>query len=147
MQKLLIAGLLLMINAFGNLAWAEPEVFSTGEGAIRGYDPVAYFNQAQPVKGQMDITFDHNGATWHFVNTANRDLFASDPEKYAPQYGGYCAYGLSKGYLVPTDPQAWEIHQGKLYLNYSLPVRTTWQKDIPGYLQQSEANWKTQTFN
>lgn len=147
MRNVLIAGLLFLANAVFSTAWAEPEVFSTGEGAIRGYDPVAYFNQAQPVKGQNDITFDYNDATWHFANTANRDLFAADPKKYAPQYGGYCAYGLTKDYLVPTDPQAWEIHDGKLYLNYSLPVRTTWQKDIPGYLQQSEANWTTQSFD
>jgi len=143
MRNILIICILLLSNA----AWAEPAVFSNNDGAIHGYDPVAYFNQAQPVKGQTAITFDYKGATWHFANTANRDLFANNPEKYAPQYGGYCAYGLTKGYLVPTDPQAWKIHDGKLYLNYSLPVRSTWQSDIPGNLALSEANWKTQNLD
>ncbi len=143
MRNLLITGLLLLSNH----VLAEPEVFSSSDGAIRGYDPVAYFKQAEPVKGEPDISFEYNDATWHFASTANRDLFAADPEKYAPQYGGYCAYGLSKGYLVPTDPQAWAINSGKLYLNYSVPVRNTWQADIPGYLQKSEANWQTQQFD
>ncbi len=142
MRKLLIICMLLLAN----VVCAEPAIFSNNDGAIRGYDPVAYFNQAQPVKGQRDITFEYQGATWYFANTANRDLFVGDPEKYSPQYGGYCAYGLSKDYLVPTDPQAWEIHQGKLYLNHSVPVLQTWRKDIPGYLTKSEANWLTKTL-
>lgn len=144
MRNLLIAGIMLAVHTF---AWAEPAVFSTEEGAIRGYDPVAYFNQAQPVKGQSDISHEYNGATWYFANTANRDLFIADPEKYAPQYGGYCAYGLSKDYLVPTDPQAWEVHEGKLYLNYSIPVQNTWSKDVPGYVGKADANWQTKELD
>jgi len=143
MRYLLIASLLLLTST----AFAEPAVFSDNSGAIRGYDPVAYFNQAKPVKGSADITIEHNGATWHFANTANHDLFAADPEKYTPQYGGYCAYGLSKGHLVPTDPQAWSVVDGKLYLNYSQPVRTTWQQGLNDNLQQSDINWTKQDLN
>ena len=136
--------LILLLCAFG--AHAQDQVFSDNDGAIRGYDPVAYFTEGKPVKGDSAITSEYNGATWHFSSAANRDLFIGNPDKYAPAYGGYCAFGLSKGHLVQTDPSAWTIHDDKLYLNFSKAVRNTWQNDIPGNVQLSDSNWKKQGF-
>ena len=140
---------LLAILTISGLSLAQAqqaEVFSTSEGAIRGYDPVAYFTLGSAQKGDADITHDYKGATWHFASEENRDLFAANPEKYAPAYGGHCAFGLAQGHLVPTDPNAWTIHNDKLYLNYSLPVRNNWSNDIPGNVRKSDANWDTHGF-
>ena len=123
-------------------AWADSgQVFSTKAGAIRGYDPVAYHLEQKPVKGKKDITFDYNGAIWRFSSEANLELFRADPERYAPAYGGYCAFGMSRGYAVDTDPRAFTIVDGKLYLNHNLAVRRTWSKDIPGNIAKADANW------
>lgn len=127
---------------FIHAAWAQkPQVFADSSGAIRGYDPVAYFTQGAPMKGSKEFRHAWRGATWHFASEANRAKFAADPEKFAPQYGGYCAYGVALGSAPPIDPAAWSIVDGKLYLNYNLPTRATWEKDIPGYIRKADANW------
>jgi hypothetical protein len=121
----------------------EPEIY-TGliKGvAVGGYDPVAYFTEKRAVAGRPDITTSHKGATWRFASTANRDEFLKDPDRYAPRYGGYCAYGVAQGYAVKGDPQQWSVVDGRLYLNYDAGVKATWAKDIPGYLAKSEAQW------
>jgi YHS domain-containing protein len=130
------------------LAFAAPalaqkaEVYSSWLGAaIRGYDPVAYFTEGKPVEGSREFSHEWKGATWRFATAANRDAFAAAPEKYAPQFGGYCAYGVANGYTVSTVPEAWTIVEGKLYLNYSLGVRADWLKDVPGYIGKANANW------
>ena len=120
---------------------AKPPVFSDRNGAISGYDPVAYFTQGAPVKGSKEFRHEWRGATWSFASAANRDKFAAEPEKFAPQYGGYCAYGVALGSAPEIDPNAWTIVDGKLYLNYNLPTRATWEKDIPGYIRKADANW------
>ncbi len=109
--------------------------------AVGGYDPVAFFTDGKPAKGNKDLTTNYDGATWRFASAANRDAFQADPAKYAPQYGGYCAYAVSKGSTAKGDPQAWTIHNGKLYLNYDKRVRATWAKDIPGNVKKGDANW------
>lgn len=124
-------------------ASAEDEVFVTDSAAIRGHDPVAYFTEGKPVPGDPEIRHEWNGATWLFASAANRDRFAAEPARYAPQFGGFCAYGLSRGYKVGTDPAAFTIHNDKLYLNYSLPVRATWLQDTDAYVKKGEDNWKT----
>lgn len=124
-----------------NQASAADEVFVTADGAIRGYDPVAYHTQSKPVPGLKTITHDWNAATWRFASKANRDLFIADPERYAPRYGGYCAYGTSQGYKVSSDPNAFAIVDGKLYLNYNKPVQTTWNKDRSGYIEKANQHW------
>lgn len=116
-------------------------VFSDHNGAIRGYDPVAYFTQGAPVRGSKEFRHEWHGATWYFATGANRDRFAADPAKFAPQYGGYCAYGVALGSAPPIDPNAWTIVDGKLYLNFNLPTRAIWEKDIPGYIRMADANW------
>ena len=120
---------------------AEPAVFSAGGAAIRGYDPVAYFTEGKPVRGKAEFSQIWNGAAWHFASAENRDRFKAEPAKYAPQYGGYCAYAVSKGYLAPVDPTAWRIVDGKLYLNYNADIQKTWLSDIPGYLSRADENW------
>ncbi|PZO01446.1 MAG: hypothetical protein DCF30_07430 [Hyphomicrobiales bacterium] len=109
--------------------------------AIGGYDPVAYFREGGPRKGSPNHVVKHGGATWHFVSAENRALFAADPERYKPAYGGFCAYGTSRGYLVKIEPEAWSIVDGRLYLNYDLGVRKTWARDTATYLARSERNW------
>ena len=91
--------------------------------AIKGTDPVAYFLQGEPVKGEADLAFQWLEATWLFSSQENLDLFTENPEKYAPQYGGYCAYAMASGNFVDIIPEAWKIFDGKLYLNFSLKVQ------------------------
>ena len=122
-------------------AHAIPQVFSTKDGAIRGYDPVAYLTENRAVKGQKAITYNWNGAVWHFASKANLEAFKADPTKYAPQFGGYCAYGVAEGYTPETDPQAFKVVDNKLYLNLSKYVAQQWEKDIPGYIKAANENW------
>lgn len=109
--------------------------------AMRGTDPVAYFDQARPVPGRPEFALDWNGATWRFASAANRDRFAADPQRFAPAYGGFCAYAVSEGYTAPTDPEAWRIVNGRLFLNYDRSVQRTWERDIPGRVARGDANW------
>jgi YHS domain-containing protein len=136
-----ITGILLLISV--SVSAQKGEIFSSGQGAIRGYDPVAYFKEGKPVKGTALLTYTWKGAEWHFASEENREAFAAAPEKYAPQYGGYCAYGTAEGHKAPTEPGAWTIINGKLYLNYSKSVQETWNKDQPGYIKKADANWPT----
>jgi hypothetical protein len=132
----------LFALAFAGAALAQKApVFSDRSGAIRGYDPVAYFTQGRPVKGSKEFTHVWNGAEWRFASAENRDRFAAAPQKYAPQYGGYCAYGVASGYAVKIEPDAWSIVDGKLYLNYDRSVQSAWQKDVPGYIRKADDNW------
>ena len=111
--------------------------------ALKGYDPVAYFTEKKPVSGRAEFTAQHEGATYRFASAANRDAFAAAPQKYAPQYGGYCAFGMAGGYKAPIEPDAWTVVDGKLYLNYNQSVRSKWSSDIPGFLRKGDANWPT----
>jgi YHS domain-containing protein len=137
--------LALSLLCFGLTAWAAPPVntlknsfFSTRtDTAINGYDPVAYFTENAPVKGQDAYTLEWKDATWKFASQANLDLFKSNPDKYAPQYGGYCAYGVAKNDLVKVDPEQFTILDGKLYLNYDASVQKEWAKDRAGYIRQA----------
>lgn len=122
-------------------ALAADEVFVADAVAIRGYDPVAYFAAGAPVAGQPQFRHEWNGVAWQFASRENLELFRADPERYAPQFGGFCAFGMSRGYKVGTDPAAFTIHDGKLYLNYSLPVRATWLEDTDAYVMKARANW------
>lgn len=119
----------------------SPATYAEDGIAIDGTDPVAYFTESAPVKGSSEFTHSYNGATWHFASAANRDAFAADPARYAPQYGGYCAYAVSEGYTASTTPKAWRIIDGKLYLNYSKRVQRRWEKDIPSRISNANANW------
>jgi len=106
--------------------------------AVRGYDTVAYFTQGKPVKGVTDFEVEWEGAKWYFSSQEHKDLFVGDPEKYAPQYGGYCAYGVAEDYLVKIEPDQWAIVDDKLYLNFDRKINNRWHQDIPGYLKKAE---------
>ena len=125
------------------MARAEKPINATLFGvAIKGYDPVAYFTVSKPGKGESDFTYEWNGATWRFASTAHRDAFKTEPEKYAPQFGGYCAWAVSQGETAGIDPGAWKIVNGKLYLNYSLEIQKKWESDVPGNISKAEVNWQ-----
>lgn len=132
------AALLFLASSAANAL--EP-VFSADGAAIRGYDPVAYFTQEEPVEGSPEFTFDYLGATWRFASAENRDLFAADPKKYAPQYGGYCAWAVANNYTASIDPHAWSIKDDKLYLNFSKFVRARWALDKSGNIVKADKNW------
>jgi YHS domain-containing protein len=133
--------ILLMYSICPSAGAMAGEFFERNNLAIEGYDPVAYFTEQKPVKGLSEFRFDFNGSTFLFTSAAHRDVFVAEPAKYAPQYGGFCAYGMAKGYKAVIDPAAFTIVREKLYLNYSESVRTRWLSDIPGYIQKADANW------
>ena len=124
---------------------ADPYIYSHKKhGAIKGTDPVAYFSLEpgqDAVRGSDKYTYDWNGVTWKFASAENRDKFAANPEQYAPQYGGYCAFAVSHNFTKPTDPDAWRIVDNKLYLNLSKGVQKKWVKDIPGNIARADNNW------
>ncbi|GHA54769.1 hypothetical protein GCM10008927_20720 [Amylibacter ulvae] len=120
---------------------SKPPVFANDGTAINGYDPVAYFTQSAPVKGNRDISYDWHGSAWLFATEQNKSMFIENPEKYAPQYGGYCAYAVANGATAKTDPDAWTIVDDKLYLNFNTDVRATWQQDTAGNISRANANW------
>ena len=109
--------------------------------AIKGYDPVAYFTENKSVEGSADFGFDYQGARWLFSSAEHLELFKADPEKYAPQYGGYCAYAVSQGSTAPIKPELFTIHNDKLYLNYNNSINDKWHKNIDAYIEQADENW------
>ena len=136
----LLFGLMLAIAALPASAEGVVNASSWTGTAIEGY-PVAYFEEGKPVEGASDYAYEWMDATWYFASPENRDLFAADPEKYAPQYGGYYAWAVANGYTAKIDPQAWAVVDDKLYLNYSLDVQKQWQEDVPGNITKANTNW------
>ncbi len=109
--------------------------------AIKGYDPVAYFTDAGAVQGNPQFSATYKNAIYHFASSENRDQFKADPQAFAPQYGGYCAFGVAMGKKFETDPQAWKIEDGKLYLNLDKTVQQRWLEDTQGFIQDANTNW------
>lgn len=127
--------------AMHSAASAAGEFYEKDGAAIRGYDPVAYFTDGKPVKGSAEHQATYRGSTFHFRSQANRDAFAANPAKYAPQYGGFCAFGTAGGYKAATQPGAFTIVGDKLYLNYNADVQKKWSSDIPGYVRSADGKW------
>lgn len=109
--------------------------------AVDGYDVVAYFTDGAPVEGSSAHTVKWNGAVWRFASAEHKAAFEKEPEKYAPAYGGYCAWAVAHGYTADTDPEAWAIVDGRLFLNYDKKIQAKWRQDVPGYVAQGDANW------
>lgn len=130
----------IILLSFGQ-GYSQREVFIKSDAAIQGYDPVAYFKESKPVKGKADLTYTWKQATWHFSSQQNLEDFKANPEKFAPQFGGYCAYGMSEGHKAPTSPDAWTVLDDKLYLNYNKNVRELWNKDRAGNIEKATKNW------
>ena len=127
----------------GGAGAAKPAVFTglVAGVAVGGHDPVAYFAEGKPVVGNPQITLKHDGATWRFSSEDNRRAFQADPAKFAPRYGGYCAYAVAQGYTAKGNPEAWSIVDGRLYLNYDKNVRRTWEQDTAGNIRAGDAHW------
>lgn len=111
--------------------------------AVGGFDAVAYHSDGVALPGDPAITLEHEGATWRFASEANRTAFAADPDRYAPAYGGHCAWAMAQGYLAPGDPQVWRIEGGRLFLNASEGVHRRWLRDVPGFIARADAAWPT----
>jgi YHS domain-containing protein len=109
--------------------------------ALRGHDAVAYFTEGRPVRGSAEFRHVWQGATWQFASAAHRDRFAAEPERYAPAYGGFCAYAVSENYTAPIDPAAWRIEGGRLFLNYDRSVQRRWERDMQDRIRRGDANW------
>ncbi|MBX7056600.1 MAG: YHS domain-containing protein [Leptospirales bacterium] len=141
MNRSIVFGALLSLILGGSLA-ASP-VFVADGAAIRGYDPVAYFTVGRPVRGQAQFSYQWNGANWRFSSQQNLNLFKANPQRYAPAYGGYCAYAMGHyNKLVEVDPTAWKIVGGRLFLNYDSDVQEDWLEDMQNYIRQGDANWQ-----
>lgn len=142
MTRLATALALALCLAFSATSRAEPPLNTNGSAyAIGGYDPVAYFEGGAAQKGAVAHAFSWHGATWLFASAEHRAKFSAAPERYAPAYGGWCAYAASLGKLAPIDPQAFTVYEGQLYLNYSLDVRAKWLKDRAKYIERADAKW------
>lgn len=140
-RRHILAGLALA-PVLGTPAFArEPAFYQEGGVAIDGSDPVAYFDMNGPVAGSSAHTLSWRGVEWRFASAENMAKFEADPERFAPQFGGYCAWAVSQGYTASTTPEAWTIHEGKLYLNFSKRIQRRWERDIPGNVAKGEANW------
>jgi YHS domain-containing protein len=109
--------------------------------AVDGTDVVAYFQDGRPVASEAAYSFDWNGATWRFASAENRERFRAEPERFVPQYGGYCAWAVGHGYTASTDPEAWSIVEGKLYLNYSRDVQAMWEPEKAQWIERANAEW------
>ncbi len=121
----------------------KAQVFITDGKAIRGYDPIAFFTEGKPLKGADSLVYRWNDANWYFVSQANMEKFKANPTAYAPQYGGYCAYGASdgEGHKAPTETDTWTIVNGKLYFNYNKKVKELWTKNQSELIKKADANW------
>lgn len=147
MKKILLSAAFALVTG---TAFAGPQYLDETGFAVSGYDVVAYFDlpqsevgapQPEAVAGLASITADYNGSTFAFSSEANRDTFLADPAKYAPQYDGHCAFGVSKGGKVPGNPHLWRIVDGKLFLNITKNVVGFWEEDIPGNISLADNNW------
>lgn len=133
-----ISLVLLLLSGLSNIAVGNSPLNTI---AINGYDTVAYFKNGKALQGSDSYTFRWHGMIWRFLNKENRDLFAKGPEKYAPQYDGYCAWAMTEARKARTDPKVWKIVNGKLYLNCSSAAYEKWSKDIPGNIKKADINW------
>ena len=142
-KKLFGAAAISSALLLGNLAYAADIDISANlnDVAIKGYDPVSYFADGKPVQGSGLYTATYKNAIYQFSSADNRDAFRANPERFAPQYGGFCAYGVTKERKFDTDPTAWRITDGKLYLNLSKKVQKVWLKDVPGYIASANGIW------
>lgn len=141
LSTFLLSMVFVSIGAFCQTSTTPTSYYANKEGAIRGFDAVAYFTQQKAVKGTTEFNYDWKGVTWYFSSDDNKKSFVENPEKYAPQYGGYCAYGVSESHKSPTDPLAFTIENNKLYLNYSIKVKEFWMKQQAQRIEKANELW------
>ena len=136
----MVTALLLFLSGCTSLD--KHPVYAEEGVAINGYDPVAYFVENAPVKGEPQFTTEHEQVMWRFSSAENQAKFEHEPMRYLPRYGGYCAYAMSHGFVVDTVPEAFSVINDKLYLNYSLGVRENWLEDTKGYIEEADRQWR-----
>jgi hypothetical protein len=141
-MRILYKALVFALVLISSTSMADTLQYSTENGAIDGYDPVSYFVDGRAERGSVEITAEWNGAVWRFASIAHRSMFIEDPQQFAPQYGGFCALGMAHGGDVPTNPEAWTIHEGKLYLNMIEEVTTTWRYNPNKLIERANLKWK-----
>jgi YHS domain-containing protein len=134
-----LAVLVLAAGLFAGPALAADVQHSTP--GLGGYDPVAYFTDAKPIRGSGYHTAVYEGIVYAFANAEHRTMFLANPQKYLPAFGGYCAYGVAIGKKFVADPEVWKVEGGTLYLNLDRGIQAKWEKDIPGYIKKGNANW------
>ncbi|MEX0318939.1 MAG: YHS domain-containing (seleno)protein [Ruegeria sp.] len=141
--KSLLGGVALSVALATSALAAGVEINASSTGlALQGYDPVAYFTEGEPTKGNWKITTLHNDAMYRFASEENKAAFEANPEAYLPEYGGYCAFGAAMGFKFDGDPNIWKIVDNKLYLNISPDIQQRWEGDIPGLIEKASANWE-----
>ncbi|MBB1281962.1 YHS domain-containing (seleno)protein [Pseudoalteromonas sp. SR41-1] len=149
MIKYIVALIMLSTLLISGAANAKDDAVNTGwfnNTAIKGYDSVAYFTQNKAIKGNDKYTFSYLGADWHFSSEENKTAFAENPKRYAPQYGGWCAYAMAdEGNAVGIDPEAFYIHEDKLYLNYSESVQQKWLSNLVPYIVMADGYYPQTT--
>jgi YHS domain-containing protein len=145
MFKPILIGVALWLSpvAFAPAAFAEKPVYTEAKSntALQGYDAVAYFSMSKPVLGSAKYTVSYQGADFYFSSAANRDAFKANPAKFAPQYGGYCAWAVAQGKHAKGDARFWKIVDGKLYLNFNAGIQKKWEKDVPGFIARADKQW------
>lgn len=140
--KSLILGTAAAITLAGSVFAAGVDVNATPTGlALQGYDPVTYHTVGEPTKGDFQITSTYNEATYRFASEENKAKFDANPAAYAPQYGGYCAFGAAMGFKFDGDPTVWKIVDGELFLNLAPGVQARWEEDVPGFIEKADTNW------
>jgi hypothetical protein len=142
-MRALVQAAVVVMGVVAVAATAHAQKVNTGSGglAVKGYDVVAYVSQGKPVEGSVHFEYRLGDSTYRFASAANRDAFVKEPDRYLPQFGGFCAYAVSRGYTADIDPLAWRIVDGKLYLNYSRRAQEKWEEDVPGNITKGHANW------
>jgi YHS domain-containing protein len=136
-------GIAVAVWAVMNRAEGFKQINTTAENvALKGFDTVAYFTEQAPVEGSAQYSFLWNGAKWYFSSAENMEKFKANPEQFAPQFGGYCSWAVSKGYTADGDPNAWNIVGGKLYLNYNPEVKKLWEAEQEKRIRDGEKNWQ-----
>jgi YHS domain-containing protein len=140
MKKLFVA--MMLLSTLSTIATAKDLLNVDGSGvAIQGYDPVAFFTYNRPVKGNPQFQSEYRGAKYYFVSAEHKATFDKEPAKYEPQFGGYCAYGVSRGRKVPIKIEAWQIVNGRLLMQYDLDVKDKFNEDQSGNLRKADQNW------
>lgn len=133
--SVLAAGIAATAASAGDVSHSTP--------GLSGYDPVAYFTDAKPMRGSGFHVTVYEGVTYAFASEEHLKMFTANPQKYLPAYGGYCAYGVAIGKKFVADPEVWKIVEGRLYVNLDQNIKNKWEKDIPGYIRKAETNWTT----
>ena len=137
--KTLLPAVALLVAVVATPVFGQDVAHNTP--GLSGYDPVSYFTEGTPQRGSEYHVANYKSVTYAFTSEEHKELFEANPSKYAPSYGGWCAYGVAVGKKFVADPEVWKIVKGTLYVNLDRDIQSKWNQDIPGYIQKAETNW------